>query len=120
MKYYGKAIQTAGEIVQAFDSPDTLPKPLAMTFLSRSKYIPSAAWSHRNRFILALKGIADARGYKQWVEVGRTVKKGEKAHFILAPCVKKKKTDDTPDEDEKRIVYGFRAIPVFALEQTEG
>jgi hypothetical protein len=118
MKYYGKAVQTIGQIMQAFENPQSLPKPLAAACI-RIKDIPCANWSFRNRFILATKGVIDARGINQWGEVGRRVKKGEKAHYILAPCVKKQEGGKA-DEEDKRIVYGFRAIPVFALEQTDG
>ena len=60
----------------------------------------------------------DARTYKQWQAAGRQVKKGEKAFGIIAPVTKKFRNEEK-DEDEIRII-GFRALPVFAYESTEG
>lgn len=68
-------------------------------------------------------------GFKTWEKLGRMVRKGEKAIWILAPRFYKPKDNETtndqdgnaPDdaEETKMKVY-FKAVPVFALEQTEG
>ena len=67
----------------------------------------------------------DARGFKQWYEAGRYVMKGSKAFYILGPVFKKIKEDKptAPGETErteKEVLAGFRAIPVFRCEDTEG
>jgi len=62
-------------------------------------------------------------GFKTWLSFGRHVRKGEKGIQILAPIVGKKKADDAAPEDErntKAMVYGFRTVFVFDLEQTDG
>ena len=62
-------------------------------------------------------------GFKTWLSLGRHVRKGEKGIQILAPIVGKKKADDATPEDErntKAMVYGFRTVFVFDLEQTDG
>jgi antirestriction protein ArdC len=76
--------------------------------------------------IIALTGHLDARGFRQWQQAGRTVRKGEKALYILGPVMRRVRQDD-PDQPEadtadepRRVLRGFRAIPVFGARQTEG
>lgn len=76
-------------------------------------------YSFWNQIILYSSGATNVKGFRQWQEIGRTVKKGEKAIWILAPCFPKKTKDDDDDEDRKRPVY-FRSVPVFDISQTEG
>ncbi len=91
----------------------------------RGNSIPSDKWSFLNRVLMYLHDTEDARGFKQWQETGRYVKKGSKAFYILGP-VFKKVTDEKLQEsgelvkEEKQILAGFRAIPVFRFEDTEG
>jgi antirestriction protein ArdC len=87
---------------------------------------PCDKWSLGNKIFMILSGTTDARGYKQWQKVGRQVKKGAKAVYILAPNTRKakKKAIDEKTGEEKEEVYtaitGFRFIPVFRYEDTEG
>jgi hypothetical protein len=53
-----------------------------------------------------------------YTSVGRSVKKGEKAFYILGPIMKRLADEETGGE--KMIVVGFRGLPVFGYEQTEG
>ena len=71
---------------------------------------PMDAWSLSNRVLCLLSGTADARGYRQWKESGRQVRKGEKAFNILEPCRAKRKGIDaeTGEETERMITFGFR------------
>ena len=67
-------------------------------------------------------------GLRTWNSLGRFVKRGEKGIFILAPMVGRRSTKDTateePSEDAttegQRTLYGFRAVYVFDVTQTEG
>jgi antirestriction protein ArdC len=61
-------------------------------------------------------------GFKTWLSFGRHVRKGEKGIQILAPIVGKKKADDSAPEDDRKEsqVFGFRAVYVFDLAQTDG
>src|SRR5690606_34044420 len=59
----------------------------------------------------------DCRGFKQWEQAGRKVKKGSKAVYIFRPHTIKKKDDEG---EEKRVCIGFSAVPVFAASSTEG
>jgi len=75
--------------------------------------------------------IARAGTFKAWQAAGRSVRKGEKALMVLAPRLRPVTEDERqsaagPGWDvheqlkrRKRIV-GFRALSVFALEQTDG
>lgn len=79
---------------------------------------PCDGWSLSNNLLLWIQGTSDARGFNQWKEVGRHVKKGAKAVSILAPKIIKDKEANDGEGGEKCI--GFRSIPVFAVEDTEG
>lgn len=98
---------------------------------------PSDAWSFFNRLIMYMHDTCDARGFRQWRQAGRHVKKGAKAFYILAPIRKKipvkvKKEEEKVNENgEVEVVeieetiyvdklVGFKPIPVFRYEDTEG
>jgi hypothetical protein len=57
-------------------------------------------------------------GFHTWKDLGRNVKKGEKAIRILAPLVGKAKNSETGEDSPH--VYGFRGVCVFDISQTEG
>ena len=64
-------------------------------------------------------------GIRTWNSLGRFVRKGEKGILILAPMIGRKKTDGTAEStaDAKEAtaqLYGFRAVYVFDIIQTEG
>jgi antirestriction protein ArdC len=63
-------------------------------------------------------GSSDCRGFKQWKEAGRHVKKGSKAVYILRPKMVSKKNKET--QEKESVCIGFTPLPVFALESTEG
>lgn len=79
---------------------------------------PSDKWSFLNRLLMFLNDSDDARGFKQWQQVGRCVKKGSKAFYIIGPRFKKLKDEKT--QEEKEFLTGFMGIPVFRYEDTEG
>ncbi len=64
-------------------------------------------------------------GLRTWNSLGRFVKRGEKGILILAPMIGRKKADSAaePTEDARQSqpqLYGFRAVYVFDINQTEG
>jgi len=122
MRLYGKASDIAQRIVDAFKEPEKLPKALAPIFIHRNdENVPCRRWSWHNQLLAALSGTSDARGMKQWNNIGRKIKKGSKAIWILAPCLKTvTETDDKGRETKRQILYGFRGTPVFAVQDTEG
>jgi antirestriction protein ArdC len=69
---------------------------------------------------------SNVAGIRTWNSLGRFVKRGEKGILILAPMVGKKRTQNDgtePTEDAKGTVptlFGFRAVYVFDVTQTEG
>lgn len=123
MKLTEDAQRTADRIIESFRNPATLPAAMKQVFLTVPE-CPSSRWSFGNRFVVALAGHPDSRGFKQWLEVGRKVKKGEKALSILAPLQKKIETKEIDPETGNpvsiMVTYGFRGMPVFGYAQTEG
>lgn len=71
-----------------------------------------------NRLLMFFAGTQDARGFRQWKQVKRYVKKGSKAFHILVPCITTVVDEDT--EEERRILKGFLCAPVFRFEDTDG
>lgn len=118
MGFYGQAEAAAQKIVRLFEDANRLPKPLAQVFIRRKDSPHCRNWSWGNQLLVILSGFSDARGFRQWEQVGRNVKKGERAFYILGPITKKWRDEDTGEE--KVIVVGFKGLPVFGLEQTEG
>src|SRR5207249_5482736 len=65
-------------------------------------------------------------GVRTWNSLGRFVRRGEKGILILAPMVgrKGKTLEETTVEGEEKNpqpqLYGFRAVYVFDISQTEG
>jgi hypothetical protein len=64
-------------------------------------------------------------GLRTWNSLGRFVKRGEKGILILAPMIGRKGADNAAEatEDAKQSqaqLYGFRAVYVFDINQTEG
>jgi hypothetical protein len=107
-------------------------------------------YSWNNTFLIMFEGwirgweqpATYVRGAKQWEKVGRTIKKGEKAIWILAPriqfvCNEKGCSGfnqrtlwnkfsrvntckiDARHRIEKKML-GFMSVPVFDIQQTEG
>src|SRR5271167_3267170 len=64
-------------------------------------------------------------GLRTWNSLGRFVRRGEKGIMILAPMIGHKRADSVAEatEDAKQPqpqLYGFRAVYVFDITQTEG
>ena len=64
-------------ILSKFENGD-IPQALAISTFP-SDDLPSSNWSFLNKLIMCLSGTVDARGFRQWQEVGRSVKGGSKA-----------------------------------------
>lgn len=102
-------------IVEQFKSGN-IPASVAFSQYPAPKNIPLHKWSFLNRTVCFFSGTMDARGFRQWQKVKRNVKKGSKAIYILAPIFFKKEQDG----EETMILGGFKSVPVFRLEDTEG
>lgn len=103
------------ELLKLFESGN-VPEALSIAVLSSSD-LPCSKWSLCNRILLFLSNTSDARGFRQWQQVGRYPKKGTKAVYILSPRHKKMKDDS---EEDKVVLTGFHPVPVFRFEDTDG
>lgn len=108
-------------IVTLFES-DEVPDAIKQVVFPPTN-IPACNWSLCNRVLMVSQHTLDARGYKQWQAVGRNVKKGSKAIYILAPSVikvKEKEEDKSCENEAKFKLVGFTPIALFSAEKTEG
>ncbi len=65
-------------------------------------------------------GELDCRGFKQWEQVGRKIKKGSEAIYILRPITIKTTKTENNEDIEKYICVGFATVPVFPASCTIG
>jgi len=108
--------QVLNNIVEKFKSGD-IPEAVALATFPAAN-VPSRKWSFLNRTLMFLSGTGDARGFRQWHEAKRKVKKGGKAIYILVPCFRKEANEETGEESI--VLRGFKPSPVFMVEDTEG
>ena len=109
---------------------------------SWTRWLDTAAKFHtysvRNQILIAQQNpkATQIGGYRAWQAMGRQVRKGEKALWVLAPVTRRAADPDqdselTPDEHittatdsgdspAARRVVGFRGVGVFDVSQTEG
>ncbi len=105
------------------------------SFMKKSLFgadVPMIKWSMLNQLACYIASTQDARGYRQWQKVGRYVQKGMKAIWILAPKMGKIKESRKEEievdglietverEEEVQKLFGFKTIPVFRYEDTDG
>jgi antirestriction protein ArdC len=76
-------------------------------------------YSYGNVLLIAAQNprASQVAGFAAWRRLDRGVRKGEKAIWILAPMMGRKKQTD---QDTEPVVRGFRYVPVFDISQTEG
>jgi len=107
---------TVSRIIASFERGD-IPEAIAYSMFPIPN-IPSAKWSLLNRTLMFLAGTQDARGFRQWKQVGRYVKKGRKSFRILVPCIVK--TENEENGKVESSLRGFMCKPVFRFEDTDG
>jgi hypothetical protein len=117
MKLSEKAQASLNKVVEKFKSGDL--SPIVETVkLQLDPDAPALNWSLSNRVLAFTQtGTLDCRGYRQWQSVNRYVKKGSAAAYILSPVTVKKENDNG---EEARQCIGFKATPVFSVEDTDG
>lgn len=117
MKLSEKAQTSINKVIAQFQAGDLS----AISKVVRIKLDPAApaySWSLSNRVLAFIQsGELDCRGFRQWQNLGRTIKKGSRAVYIMRPHTIKKENEDNQEE---RICIGFSAIPIFAASDTEG
>ena len=111
------------KIVQLFSSKQ-LPDLCAKALID-SPGKPSSKWSFGNQLLMLMAGTNDARGFRQWIEVGRSVSRGSKALYILGPVrkrVRRKASDEHDGQGDEfaDVLVGFMPVPVFRYEDTNG
>ena len=106
-----KAAKLLAENVTRLMNSDTFKEALKF----RTKFY---RYSFNNSFLIYIQcpEATYVAGYRKWQQLGRQVRKGEKAISILAPIIKKVEEEG---KEEKRPV-GFRTASVFDLSQTDG
>jgi len=111
-------IQSVGDsIVRQFQSGD-LPETLAPMFLNAGARVSDRLEGWTNRLLVAMSGYSDAATYRQWLDRGRQVRKGEKQNLYLFRPMTFKKTNPADPDDVKSFVR-FTIFGVFGLEQTD-
>jgi N-terminal domain of anti-restriction factor ArdC len=77
-------------------------------------------YSFNNTVLIQLQYPRATRiaGFGAWLKLGRHVRRGEQAIWILGPVTRRVAAED--DQEAARVVTAFRPVAVFALEQTEG
>jgi len=116
-----KAKEAMEEVVRQFKEGDMSDVIKVIKFrIHPDDNMPSAAWSLSNQVLAFYQsgGEIDCRGFKQWKSVGRKVKKGGSAVYILAP--KTRRVEDASTGEDKVLIMGFQSIAVFPLHMTEG
>jgi antirestriction protein ArdC len=79
-------------------------------------------YSLRNTLLIAFQcpHATHVAGFRQWLELGRCVRKGEKAIRIFAPVRYRRTDDEQSDHKETELqLVGFRLAAVFDVSQTE-
>lgn len=110
-----KVKETLGKILHRFEAGD-IPEAVSIACFPKLD-VPMNRWSLLNRLIVFFSGTSDARGIKQWHQIGRYPRKGSKAVYILAPSFQKEQDEEGK---ERQVLRGFIAVPVFRYQDTEG
>ncbi|WP_436664477.1 hypothetical protein ACOALA_20765 (plasmid) [Alicyclobacillus acidoterrestris] len=100
-----------------------MPEMIKHTTIARQKgERPCDSWSLANQILMLLSRTEDARGFRQWQEVGRRVKKGAQAIYISGPLKYTREVidEETGEKVKRTFIRGFKDIPVFRIEDTEG
>jgi len=114
-KFTAKAEASLSKLIKRFEDGTVAKCCAVATFPSPN--FPSAKWSINNRWTAFLQtGEIDCRGFRQWEQVGRKVKKGSKAAYILRPKMIKVEKDG---KEEMKLV-GFGTVAVFSVTDTDG
>ena len=115
MKLSKKAQQSLDKVLSQFKSGDLSP----ITTVARiqlSKDAPATHWSLSNRILaFSQSGELDCRGYRQWEQVDRKVKKGERSVYILRPIIVKRDDQKITKKSKRSPALVFLLYPSFQL-----
>lgn len=110
--------QVTDEILEAFRTGQ-LAEPLAQTFLHHARHCER--WSILNQMVVYLFGYQDAATYKQWQALGRQVKRGSHAFYLMRPNLRLARIVDEDTGEERSVpagIKGFGWFPVHPFEDT--
>lgn len=114
------AKRSLDRVVEKFKTGDISP----ITRVARIRLDPSAPahkWSLSNKVLAIVRaGELDCRGYRQWQTLGRQVKKGSQAVYIVRPHTVIHEKDKDGETIKDIACIGFSTVPVFAASNTEG
>jgi hypothetical protein len=118
--------QIRGEVLNLLEK---FKEPEGLTYVAKSMFkrgiqVPSDKWSYRNKLIMFCHRTDDARGFNAWSKAGRKVKAGG-GFYILAPKIINVwedvvQADGTNKKEKVQKCVGFRPLPVWAVEATDG
>ena len=77
------------------------------------------SWNNCMLIAVQMPEATHVAGFRNWLKLGRHVRKGEKGIAIFAPLHFRKESDD-PDEEAVNGISGFKVVHVFDVSQTEG
>lgn len=115
--------QAANEVLEIFRTQN-FPEAISYSVIRKNKNekpVPFDSYSLMNKLRAIYIGhTTDCRGYASWQSCHRSIIKGRKSFSVIAPCTYKIKAEDSADGKEHTVIKGFKAVPVFAYEDTEG
>lgn len=120
MRLSDKAQVSINKVIEKFQTGDLSPiSKVARIRLDQSA--PAWNWSLSNKVLAFVQTEEfDCRAFGQWKNVGRNIKRGSTAAYILRPYTVKTIVEDNGEKQEKIICVGFSTIPVFPASDTEG
>jgi len=118
VKLNPKVQASLDKVIQQFRSGDLSPV-IEATLIRLPETAPARKWTYSNRVLAYAQTLSvDCRGYRQWQEVHRFVKRGENAGYIFVPRIAT--VEDEVSGEEKKELHGFLAVPIFGYGQTDG
>lgn len=111
--------EITSDVIEAFRTGE-VPAALAKIFIHQHVEVASRHWTFTNRFIGIRRGHIYAAGFKQWKQIGRKVRRGQRAFHIFAPRFATVEVEADGETHEEKKLTGFVPIPVFGFLQTEG
>lgn len=120
MKLSDTAQASLQKVIKQFEAGDLSPiREVVRIQLDPSA--PASKWSLSNKVLAFIQaGELDCRGFRQWEQAGRHVKKGSTAIYILRPRMTKITKAENKETKDELLCVGFATLPVFAASETDG
>ena len=120
MRLSDKAQKSLECVIERFKNGD-LSAITQVTRISLAEDAPARNWSLSNKVISFIQsGELDCRGFKHWEKLGRKIKKGSQAIYILRPVTIKTLKEENGKQKEEYSCISFSSVPVFSASSTEG